>query len=478
MIKEFFKNSLLYFLSNILIKGLQVLLLPIYTRFLSPYDYGVLDLFNVVFTFINIIFTVEITQAIARYYQESKNLKQNKEYISTAFLFTLFIYSIYLLKCIVFAESLAEFLIGGKTSKKIFILGSVSIFFNGLFYFTINLLKWRVEPGKHLIISIINSTLTITISIPLLIHYNLKIEAIFLAQIITNFLTTILAIYYSRDDYAIIFKYKKFQKLVRFSFPLMLSSMAMIGFIYEDRIFINYMLGINDLGLYGVAYRFSTIAGLFMYGFQNSLMPLIYRDYSDIETPNKIAHIFLFFIFLVISVTSFTIIFSRDLIVLLTTESYYGSYTAIPFLTMATFFLNSYIFTPGMWIRGKTKIFFIITITAFLINSILNYIFIKLTGFNGAAMATLVSSIIFFSLNILISQRYYPIPYKLEKIIFILLFAIMSFVISLFISANNQSIITKISLYLLINFAYLFFLIDKQKIFPFIRNLVELKKKK
>lgn len=145
---------------------------------------------------------------------------------------------------------------------------------------------------------------------------------------------------------------------------------------------------------------------------------------------------------------------------------------------MATFFLNSYIFTPGMWIRGKTKIFFIITITAFLINSILNYIFIKLTGFNGAAMATLVSSIIFFSLNILISQRYYPIPYKLEKIIFILLFAIMSFVISLFISANNQSIITKISLYLLINFAYLFFLIDKQKIFPFIRNLVELKKKK
>lgn len=297
MIKEFFKNSLLYFLSNILIKGLQVLLLPIYTRFLSPYDYGVLDLFNVVFTFINIIFTVEITQAIARYYQESKNLKQNKEYISTAFLFTLFIYSIYLLKCIVFAESLAEFLIGGKTSKKIFILGSVSIFFNGLFYFTINLLKWRVEPGKHLIISIINSTLTITISIPLLIHYNLKIEAIFLAQIITNFLTTILAIYYSRDDYAIIFKYKKFQKLVRFSFPLMLSSMAMIGFIYEDRIFINYMLGINDLGLYGVAYRFSTIAGLFMYGFQNSLMPLIYRDYSDIETPNKIAHIFLFFYF-------------------------------------------------------------------------------------------------------------------------------------------------------------------------------------
>ena len=62
-----------YFISSVLTKGLSVLLLPIYTRYLSPEDFGVLQSLNSIAIFLPILLSCSLDSAIARYYHNLKH---------------------------------------------------------------------------------------------------------------------------------------------------------------------------------------------------------------------------------------------------------------------------------------------------------------------------------------------------------------------------------------------------------------------
>ena len=76
MLKLFFKNTFVYTIGGVLTRGVAIFLLPIYTNYLSPAEYGIIDLFIVIASIVNIIIALEISQGIARYYQDAKDEKE------------------------------------------------------------------------------------------------------------------------------------------------------------------------------------------------------------------------------------------------------------------------------------------------------------------------------------------------------------------------------------------------------------------
>ena len=118
MLQAFLKNSLIYTLGHVLTSGIAIFLLPIYTRYLSPAEYGVIDLFIVIAAIVNLTIALEISQGIARYYQEAKNEKEKTEYTSSAFWFTVLSYLLFLFLCLIFSETLTFWLLGDINKKK------------------------------------------------------------------------------------------------------------------------------------------------------------------------------------------------------------------------------------------------------------------------------------------------------------------------------------------------------------------------
>ena len=68
MLKLFFKDSIIYTIPAILSKGISFLLVPLYTRVLSPGDYGSLELFLIFASIINLTIAFEVTQGVARFF--------------------------------------------------------------------------------------------------------------------------------------------------------------------------------------------------------------------------------------------------------------------------------------------------------------------------------------------------------------------------------------------------------------------------
>ena len=76
MLKRFLKDSVVYSTSTLLSRGISILLIPLYTRFLQPEEYGALDLLTVMATIINYIVALEISQGVARSYSDAKTEKE------------------------------------------------------------------------------------------------------------------------------------------------------------------------------------------------------------------------------------------------------------------------------------------------------------------------------------------------------------------------------------------------------------------
>ncbi|MDD4940271.1 MAG: oligosaccharide flippase family protein, partial [Candidatus Omnitrophica bacterium] len=67
------KNSTIYTFSNVVTKAINFLLLPLYTRFLSPHDYGIFAVVSSIGVFLSIFLLLALDGAMCRFYFEYRN---------------------------------------------------------------------------------------------------------------------------------------------------------------------------------------------------------------------------------------------------------------------------------------------------------------------------------------------------------------------------------------------------------------------
>jgi O-antigen/teichoic acid export membrane protein len=151
--------------------------------------------------------------------------------------------------------------------QDIFLLATVAIASSGIFYFTQNQLKWQIQPKDSVKVIVINVTTIATIAIYLLTMQNLKFKSIFMAQIFENIIASVFLVYYAKDSHKFVFIYSELKDILSYSYPLFLLSIFVFVALYIDRIMIKEFLDLNELGIYGIAYRFASVVGIFMIGF-------------------------------------------------------------------------------------------------------------------------------------------------------------------------------------------------------------------
>lgn len=445
MIKAFFRNSFIYTIGTVLTKGISILLVPIYTRYLSPAEYGVIDLFVILTSIISLTIALEIHQAVVRFYQDTSSEEAKIQYVSTAFIFTVFVYSLYLIVSFLFSDFFTIVILDDMKYQNIFLFASGAIATSGLFYFTSGQLKWQILPKQSIIVSVLHVIIVACVAVYLLVVEDMKLQSIFIGQICGNIIGIFISIYFTKKSYRFVFVYQKFKEMISFSYPLVFSGIAIFVAIYIDRIAIKELLGLEELGIYGLAYRFATVASLVMIGFGSSLSPLIYKHYKEEHTPKNIAKLFNGFVVLALFVIASSILFSKEVVILMSTKEFYSASVLISPLVMAVFFSNMYIFAPGIAIEKKTKTIALISTISAIINTILNYTLIPIFGLQGAAIATLLSSIAIFSLYVYIGNKYYQIPYGWYKkaLILITVLIVSYFSNMLFEMICFESMVTK-----------------------------------
>ncbi|MDI9569655.1 MAG: oligosaccharide flippase family protein [Pseudomonadota bacterium] len=416
MIRQFFRDSFLYGISSIVVQGSPILVLPIYVRLLSPTEYGVLEVLTIFALFVNSSVSFEILQGFARHYPDSRTERDRKEYSSTTFWFTLAAYGLFVGITLPFSEIFSQIILHAPIWEKTFQVAVIATSLHGIYLLLLNQLRWQLKPFAYASVSAVNIILAVSTGIFLIVEYQTGLVGIFYGQTVGCTIAGVLAWLWGSHSYRLIFDWPKCKEMLRFSVPLIPSSLAVIATVYVDRIAIQNIMTLVDVGVYTVGFRVASIANLMMAGVYFALTPLIYQNYVKDSMPDDVERILMYVLCGTLPLLVGISLFAKEIVFLFATEPYYGAWFVVPILAVAAVCSKLYIFFPGLDIAKKTKTIAFINIAAAFLNIILNILLIPLWGIIGAALATLIGAAVLLAGYVFMSQKFYPIPYRAETI--------------------------------------------------------------
>ena len=415
MIKKILSDSFLYTLANLLTKGIGFIMIPIYTEYFSTKDYGVIDLLIVTGSILSIVIGLEIHQAVARFFPEAKSEEEKRVVVSTALWSITILYFIFLFLSLPFMSQISLFVFDTLEHEDILFIAFLSFGFNFLYYFFSSQLKWQLKSKQNVLVSFVYSLITAVFTYVMLKFFDGGISSVFIAQIVAATVGIFLSYLYSKEYYGIILNIQKLKAFIKFSTPLIFSTLIVYIMLYVDRIIINSYLSIEDVGLYGIAFRFASVTTILTVGIQTALTPLLYNNYKNSDTPIAIAKLFNYFMLFSILFVVFLFIYSKKIVLLFANENYIDAHSVIPWLAISVIFSGVINFAPGIFVAKRTKYILYINIFTFFLNIILNLLLIKSYKILGAAYSTAISSFIYFLFYYLIGQKYYYIPFVWTK---------------------------------------------------------------
>lgn len=416
MLTKLLRHGLVYGITGLLSRGIQIVLIPVYTRVLVPEEYGMMDYMLAFAALVNLTVALEISQGVARRLADAGTAEEKRAYASTAAWFALAAYSFFAVVALLFSIPLTLFLLDNPAHAPVFRIAVIAIAANGVFCLLQDLLRWQLKPGGYAAASVAFTVATTAVGVYLVVVPRLGVAGIFYGQL-AGALVGILASWLMwRELYDLQFVWEKCRDMLRYSLPLVVSGIAVFANLYIDRIAIKELLGLSELGVYGIGYRFASVVSLLVVGFQSALTPLIFQSHGLDTTPAQLARVFRYFTAMALSLVLLIGLFARELLWILATEQYYGAWDLMPVLAAGILFGNLYIFAPGLFLANKTRHVAGINIAAALLNLGLNLVLIPILGLIGAALATATASFAACCLYMMFSQRLYPVPHEWRRI--------------------------------------------------------------
>jgi O-antigen/teichoic acid export membrane protein len=456
MLKLLLKDSAIYMVPSVVSRGLSLILIPFYTRVLSPTDYGSLDLLFVFSSVVNLTIALEVSQGVARFFASENNYDKKIGYASSAFWFTCACYSLFAILILSFSNDVATLIMGQESLELEFKIGIIFISLNGIFYIVQNQLRWELRSKQYSIVSLFTILLTSIISFWLVYFQNWGLLGLLVGMAIGSIPSIALGLWWLRKSFQFRFDLNLLKEMLVYSTPLVFSGIAVWVNLYVDRIMINHFLSIEEVGLYGIGHRLASVSILMMVGFQGALMPLIYANYKNANTPRQLEKIFRLFLSMALLMFLTLTLFAIDILELFTTPAFYGGSVVVIFLVPAILLSKMYIFSPGISIAKKTYLLAWINVGGGALNIMLNFLLIPSMGIKGAGVATMVSYLVFFSAYTVVGNRYYPIPHNWGKIFMAVALAVT---LALIVPHLLQSYFLSRVLYLAVLFVFPFILI-------------------
>jgi O-antigen/teichoic acid export membrane protein len=284
---------------------------------------------------------------------------------------------------------------------------AAQVFLNGLFLFVQNNFRWTLQSLRFAFTSLIFTVLNLIWVGVFVFYLEMGLNGVLIAGIISTIISLVVSLVLQKNYYEGVFSFRYAERILRFSLPLILSAVAVYFSLYLDRILINSFLGLKELAVFGVAFRFAALVGLATTGFSSALTPLIYNDPYSISTKDSIQVLFKHFVRASLLFLIFLTFFSSEILIFLTTDEYLEANILIPIVTCSMIFSSVYVFFPGLTLAKETGKLASINVISSLVNLILCFLFIKRIGVVGVAFSTLISSWVGLILNVLYSKKYY-----------------------------------------------------------------------
>jgi O-antigen/teichoic acid export membrane protein len=414
---RFVKDGAVYGLSTVLARSIGLILLPILTRYLSPADYGTIELLAVAFALLNLVLPLEVTQGMVRLQVDEKDLRRKADYASTAFWFTAGVFGGFAVLAWIANGYLSRWLFGTSGYESVFQLAVLAMAFNASLYVVQNNLRFNLQSRAFALSNVLLALVTAAGSAALIVGLSTGLIGYFIASLGGNIIALALgiAMVSGPRTFGLQFDSQRLREMLVFSAPLVLSSAAVYLTTYADRWLVRYWLGLESLGLYGAAFKIASVTGLVVFSLQMAITPIVYQNHRDPQTPLLLRTLLTCLLAAILPAVGLLAAFSKELVVLIAGSNFEAAAPAAGWLSLGVVLMSLYVFAPGMGLAKRTKRIALVNGAVSGCNVTLGLALVPTLGIMGAALAYVAGGIAMATLYFMGSHRFYAIPYPFYR---------------------------------------------------------------
>jgi O-antigen/teichoic acid export membrane protein len=410
-----------YTASSVLSKLIAVFLLPIYTHYLTPSDYGAAEVMLASVIAASIVVRLGIIEAILRFYYLAGERPQ--AVVATGFASLFWGATVVAALALPFAGPISTALLGHEDAglARLAILGLWTL---TMYEYALTLLRLDERARAYFGITVVNVLITVPFTVFLIVAEGERANGILLGTYGTGAAVTLWLLWRERRRLSLIPDRALLHRMFRFGLPTMPAELSLYSLNFIDRIILARLAGLGEVGLYALAVKFAQAMQVLARGLQLAWPPLAYSIRDDDEARRVYSGIFTWFAAVLAFAAAGLWLESRWIVRLLAAPDFFPSYQAVGLLATGIGLYALYLAMVVILGRtGRTEFSFPATIAAVATNVALNLILVPSHGIVGAGLALVASYLIVLALMYAFTQRLFPVPYEWRRLALVVLAA-------------------------------------------------------
>jgi O-antigen/teichoic acid export membrane protein len=412
------RHTLVYGAGEAVGRLASFIMLPVYTRFLTPADYGVLELMGTTIDVIGMIAGIGLAAGVFKEFARITDRRERDRMVGTVTLATGTLSLVTALLGLLAAPLLARWVLAGAGTPVFVRIFFVIYFLQSLTGIPFLLVRAEERSLLYVWLNVGKLVAALSLNILFLVHLRMGVMGVLIGNVIVSGVLGVGMAAWTLRRVGLHFSADAFRRLSRFGGPIVVWSLASFVLTFSDRYFLVHWASAATVGVYSLAYKFAFLLSAFAFTpFSQVWEP---RRFVVAQRPDAQAvfgRVF-FYLNLCLGIGALgLVLFTRDVLAVMADPAYLPAAAVVPLLLGATILQQWTGFCNlGLYLKEKTGLYARAGLAGVAAVTVLNFALIPRWGMWGAAWATLAAYAVRFAAVYLFAQRAYPIDYGWARV--------------------------------------------------------------
>ena len=399
---KLFNDSLIYTVGNLLPQLGGFIFLPIYLKYMSVEDFGVISSMLVIQSIVSIFFSLALDRSLMRLYFDYESKEQKGIFFGTNFM-TIIVLSSFLCILLILCNGILANIFPDISFYPYYLYALLIAYAKCFFlvpktYFQIN--------HKSIQFVSLSAAEFIVVASAIMFYVVYRGEGpagMLKGQLLGTSLIIPYLVIIAKKKFIFKFNFSMLKNSLRFSLPIVPTLLTAFVLNLSDRIFIDRYMGLTEVGLYSLAYKVAGIVLIAISAINMAVSPYYFRKLSELGFVSASGWSKKFnnnYIKIIGVLVFILLMFSKEIILILFGSNYFKSVFIVGLLLLSYYFAGTNNVNGRLiQYQKKTHHSMIIDILTAIINIGFNFLLIPSYGMTGAAVATAISMMIAFVVN-------------------------------------------------------------------------------
>ncbi len=410
------QHSALYAFGSIAGRVVAFLAIPFYSRFLSPAQYGLIELVELSTQTVAIAFGLQaVGTALARLYHDQVSPETGRSVVSTALIGTAVLSGGVTAASVAASGAISRAVFGTDAWATLLQAAFLAMFFASTIEVVLVYERMRGHARFYLAYSLVTLGLNLGLNILFIGGLGAGVWGFVFSKLITSAGSAGFLAWRLRREVGWHWQGALIPEFVRFGAPLILSGLSYFAIHFSDRFFLASAVSLAELGRYALAYRFALMVnGLVGDSFAKSWTVSLYRHTGDPGWREQFARVAAYFTFAVATAGFGIAVFGPELLRVMVPERFLPPPLLLPILVLAYVVRDVADFFRSLLLINKRSAWIgKIALAAAVLNLLANMLLIPAYGTYGAAWATLLTWSAYLVICWIAADREHRLPVRI-----------------------------------------------------------------